>query len=163
MKMVLHILPAFLFTLIFATCYKSDTTPNPNSFYFQAKINGQIYTPNGCTNCLTCLILRDTILILGGNNGFQTLGFEIHDTNKIHSTTYNLSEMFGKVGDYKNGTDPSDRYFTDYNHKGILQITELDKTNKMIKGLFHFSAFNTLRNDSVTVTDGQFRLRYSIN
>ena len=57
----------------------------------------------------------------------------------------------------------NDIYKTDSRHTGELQITTLDKTNKIIQGTFCFKAYKALRNDSVSVTDGTFRLHYIIS
>ena len=160
MKNKLIFLPIIFFSLIFATCKKQPDTSN--DFYFQCKINGQIYIP-GLGNDLTFEILADTTLILGGNIGYQTLGIGINDNTKIKDTVYLLNQIIGRQGDYKNSTLVNDRYFTDSVHTGELHITTLDKTNKIIQGTFFFKAFNAYRNDSVSVTDGTFRLHYIIS
>lgn len=162
MKKKLFILTALFFSLIFATCEKNPI-PDPNGLYFRCKINGKLYIPNSCANCITSTILKDTIFILGGNSGYETLGIGINDNTQIKVTTYILSDFIGRQGDYKNSTLTNDRYFTDANHTGQLQITTLDKTNKIIEGTFYFKAYNPYRNDSISVTDGVFRLKYTIN
>lgn len=153
----------FLGTIIISASCEKNPIPDPNGFYFRCKINGQTYIPNSCANCLTSTILKDTILILGGNSGYHTLGIGINDNTEIKVTTYILSDTIGRQGDYKNGTLTNDRYFTDANHTGQLQITTLNKTNKIIEGKFYFKAYNPYRNDSISVTDGIFRLKYTIN
>lgn len=150
-------MPVFFFTLIFATCRKNPTPTY--DFYFQCKINGQTYIP-GLGNGLTCELLADTTLLLGGNLGYQALGIGINDTTQIKVTTYILNEIIGRRGDYKNSTLTNDRYFTDETHTGQLHITTLDKTNKIIQGTFYFKAYNSYRNDSISITDGKFRLHY---
>ncbi|MEO5908234.1 MAG: DUF6252 family protein [Ginsengibacter sp.] len=160
MKKILFILPAFFFTLIFATCKKNP--PPSYDFYFTCKINGQTYIP-GLGNGLTCELLADTTLLLAGNLGYQAIGVGINDYMQIRVTTYILNGIIGRRGDYKNSTLTNDRYFTDSLHTGQLNITTLDKTNKIIQGTFYFKAYNAYRNDSVSVTEGKFRLHYIIS
>jgi hypothetical protein len=150
------------FIFIFATCRKT-TLPGPNDFYFQCKIDGRTYVPNSCANCITCTIYKDTIFIFGGNAGFETVGVGINDNSGIKVYSYTLNNVIGRRGDYKNSTVTYDRYFTDSNRTGQLDIISLDKTNRIIQGTFYFKAYNAYRNDSVNVTDGKFRLKYTTN
>jgi hypothetical protein len=148
-------------TTISASCKKTKD-PGPNSFYFQCKINGQPYIPD-LGNGLTCELLADTTLLLGGNIGFQALTTGINDHSKIHEYTYTLNDSIGQQGTYKNSTMTNDRYFTDSIHTGQLTIILIDKTNKIIQGTFFFKAYNAYRDDSVSITDGKFRLHYIIS
>lgn len=159
MKKILFVLPALFFTLIFATCRKNP--PPTYEFYFTCKINGQVYIP-GLGNGLTCELLEDTTLLLGGNLGYQALGIGIvNKTDQlIITTTYILNDNPRFKGDYKNSTIPIDIFKTDALHTGQLKIILLDKTNKIIQGTFYFKAYNSYRNDSISVTGGKFRLHY---
>lgn len=74
-----------------------------------------------------------------------------------------MNDIIGRRGDYKNSTLTYDRYFTDSNHTGQLNITSLDKTKRIIQGTFYYKAYNEYRNDYVNVTDGKFRLKYKVN
>lgn len=153
-------LPAIILSLFLLTasqCKKS--TPLPE-FYFLCKVDGQEYIPNGCTNCRQCDFLGDTLLLLHGNRGFETLGMGIRDVSGIKTGTYILNEIHGRRADYKNGTLVNDRYFTDSSHTGKLEITSIDKPNKIMAGTFSFNAYNSYRNDSVSITEGKFRLQY---
>lgn len=146
-------------TFLNASCNK-ERLPE---YYFKCKLNGQEYVPDNCANCRDCKLLGDTTLMLRGNRGFETLGIGINDKGGIKTGNYLLHEVIGRRGDYKFSTIPNDRYFTDATHTGQLIITELDKINKIISGTFYFKAYNSFRNDSVTVTEGKFRLQYKIN
>ncbi len=164
MKNIIFILSALFFTLIFATC-KKDPNPGKDDFYFQCKINGQTYIPNSCANCVTCAILGDTTFLLGGNAGFEALGIGIINfTNQpVLATTYILNDNPRKSGDYDNSTLVTDIYKTDGTHSGQLTIITLDKINRIIQGTFYFKAYNSYRNDSVSITEGKFRWKYTIN
>jgi len=163
MKKIFFVLPPLFFTLIFATCNK-DLSPTANPFYFQCKINGQTYIP-GMGNGLTCELLEDTTLLLGGNLGYQALSIAIINvTGQVVTTiTYILNDNPRQSGLYDNSPLVNDIYKTDVTHTGQLTITTLDKTNKIIQGTFYFKAYNAYRNDSVSVTEGKFRLHYIIS
>jgi hypothetical protein len=162
MKNKLIFLPVIFFSLIFATCKKQPDTSN--DFYFHCKINGEMYIP-GLGNDLTCELLGDTTFLLGGNIGFRTLAMGIIklDRHPIITSIYILNNNLQQKAYYKNSTILNDKYETDSSHPGELHINTLDKTNKIIQGTFFFKAYNAFRNDSVSVTDGTFRLHYIIS
>lgn len=139
------------------SCRKKSPDPE---FYIKCKVDGQEYLPNNCANCMVGKLLQDTILIIGANRGFETLGIGINDKSGIKVTTYLLNEVIGRRGDYKNSTTTNDRFFTDTTHKGELHVTALDKTNSIISGTFYFQAYNPVQNKTVNVTEGKFRVKY---
>lgn len=152
--LTIAILPCFLFS----KCKKEEVLPE---YYLRCKVNGLDYRPNGCTNCTQCDFLGDTTLIIGGNRDYETLGIGIKENIGIHSGSFFLNHFVGKRGDYKNGTLTNDRYFTDSLRTGQLNIDLIDKSNKIISGTFYFKAYNNLRNDSVSISEGKFRLKYN--
>jgi hypothetical protein len=156
------ILPLIILFFCFSHCHK-DQQPDPNSFYFQCKIDGQLYIPANCSNCMDAMLLGDTTLILGGNNGFQSVGIGINDNMNIKATSYILNEVIGSRGDYKFSTTTDDRYFTDASHTGQLTISTLDKTNKIVSGIFFFQGYNPVQNKTASITEGKFRINYITN
>lgn len=152
----------FVFTasLFFAASCNKEHLPE---YYFKCKLNGQEYVPDNCANCTQGKILQDTVLIIGGNRSFESLGIGINDGGGIKVGNYILNEIIGRRGDYKFSTSPNDRYFTDATHTGSLTITTLDKTNKIIAGTFSFQAYNSVQNKTVNITEGKFRLQYKTN
>ena len=159
----LKILLLLTITTIFlsAGCNKEPQAPDPNSFYFRCYIDGRYYIPNNCANCMSAKLLKDTTLILRGNSGLETVGIGINDNKTINTTIYNLNEVVGRQGDYKNSTIYDDRFFTDVLRTGQLKITLLDKTKHIIEGSFFFKAYNGYRDDSVSITNGVFRIKYT--
>ena len=145
---------------MFATSCKKEHLPE---YYFKCKVNGQEYRPNNCANCTQAKILQDTILIIGGNRGFETLGIGINDGRGIKVGNYLLNENLGRKGDYKFSTTPNDRYYTDSLHTGLLSISMLDSQKKIIVGTFLFQAYNPLQDKKVWVSEGKFRLQYKTN
>ena len=141
------------------SCKKNNQSGN---HYFKCKVDGQEYIPDACTNCIQVVLLRDTIFILGGNHGYETVGIGINNASNIKVGSYALNEIIGRRGDYKNNPS-TDRFYTDATHTGSLQITLLDKQQKIISGTFSFQAFNTNQNKTVNITNGEFRLNYTTN
>lgn len=160
MKFIKTLIILFVLSSIFATC-KKENSPASDNLYFKCKLNGQDYVPSNCANCLQCEILHDTTFILGANAGFQTLGIGINDGQGIKVNSYMLNEVIGRRGDYKSSTVTNDRYFTDASHLGFLKISSLDKTKKLITGTFSYTAYNPLQNNTVNITEGSFRLKYT--
>ncbi len=154
MKLLLFCL--FSFALLNNSC-KKDQLP---TFYFQCKVDGVLYEPDNCANCIGKEIIDDTTLILGGNRGFEALTLGIIDNSNIKVGQYILNGAISKRGTYKFSTSPNDRFFTDSTHTGILNITLLDKSTKTIEGNFQYDAYNIQQNKIVRITDGKFRLNY---
>ncbi|MBC7413096.1 MAG: hypothetical protein H7331_11670 [Bacteroidia bacterium] len=145
---------------IFFICCNKEHLPE---YYYQCNVDGQVYKPNSCANCLTCTIYRDTIFLLGANRGFEALAIGIIDRNSVTATSYILNSGYANGGTYKNSTTVTDRFDTDSIRTGILNIIQVDKTNKIVEGTFSFSAYNPVQNKIITVTDGKFRLHYTTN
>lgn len=155
----------FITTIITAASCKKNKDPDPNGFYFRCKVDGQDYRPNGCANCLTCAILGDTTFLLGANRGYEVVDVGIIklDHTIIAAISYKLDQTPQQRGFYKNSTTVTDRYDTDSMHVGSLQILSLDKTAKIISGIFSFQAYNPIQNKTISVTEGKFRLQYTTN
>ena len=159
-----------LFTLLIlatiaiaASCNKTPP-PDPNSFYFRCKINGQTYIPNNCSNCLSFMLLEDTSLIANANAGFETIRFGINDYAGIQVKTYSLINQGGRRATYKNSTTTDDYYRTQNFNPGNFTITELNKTTKTMRGVFNFVAYHSIRpNDSLIITEGSFHVKYTTN
>ncbi len=155
-----HLLLLLLFAplLTHLKCRKDDT---PQGYYFQCKLDGKLYIPDGfCSNCLQATILYDTILMLGGNRNIEIVTIGINDSNKIRVTNYLLNNYIGSRGSYKNSFTTDDRFFTDSLRTGQLTIKRLDKVKKEIEGTFYFQAYNPVQNKTITVTEGKFKLQY---
>lgn len=151
---------------IAASCHKNEyPEPGPDDFYFRCKIDGRLYIPNSCANCSTPKLLGDTNLLLNGNAGFESILIAIINfkNEPLKIGLYNLNNNSQRMGSYDNSSLVIDIYETNSTHLGLLNITTLDKTKRIIQGTFYFKAYNAYRNDSVNVTDGKFRLKYTTN
>jgi len=51
--------------------------PDNDYPYFQCKINGKTYIPNGCANCTKAMLLGDTTLLINGNAGFESVALAL--------------------------------------------------------------------------------------
>jgi hypothetical protein len=149
-----------LFIVLTASECRKTLTPE---FYFKCKVDGQEYIPNNCANCLTCTILGDTAFILGANRGYEVvlLGKINHNGLPIIATTYLLNEIPEQRASYDNSPTVNDIFKTDASHTGALDITTLDRANKIIAGTFSFKAYNPLQQKTVNVTEGSFRIKYT--
>ncbi len=153
---------SILIALIYlnSQCSKDSS---PTGFYFQCKVNGQNYIPDGCANCLTCDLLGDTVLLLGANKGFEAIGIGIIKLNRIPITvtSYDLNQNPQQNADYDNSPLVNDIYKTDSLRTGQLTISMIDKSSKTISGTFYFKAYNAYNDSVVNTTEGSFYLHYS--
>ncbi|MGN6438863.1 MAG: hypothetical protein ACTHMM_20125 [Agriterribacter sp.] len=96
---------------IFSKCNKEEAL---GEFYFRCKIDGESYRPNSCANCMRAQILRDTVFILNGNAGFESVGIGIYDGRTVGKKTYTLNRI-GSGGSYNFSTTVDDIFRTDEN------------------------------------------------
>ena len=157
MKLLLCCL--FSFALLNSSC-KKDRLP---TFYFQCKVDGVLYEPDNCANCKTTELFGDSIILFGMNVSNGGIGIAVRKQN-LNQGNYNFLKLLlenNATGSYDNTIgNPTDIFRTDSIRTGIISITELDKTNKIIVGSFAFEAFNIPQNKSVKITEGRFRLNY---
>ena len=155
MRHLLTLLAAGLF--IAASCNKEHLP----EYYFKCKVDGQEYTPDNCANCRNADILGDSVVLLQGSRGVESIllfGF----SKPFIAKSFILNEERTKhTADYDNTIgNPPDIFRTDSLRTGQLNITKLDKANKVIEGTFFFDAYNQVQNKTVKVSEGKFRLQY---
>jgi hypothetical protein len=91
------------------------------------------------------------------------------DSIQLQETTYSLNSLFfanyGRDGlvDIANGCPPSPllTYSTDSTITGQLTITHFDQPKQIVSGTFYFDAVETMKGDTVHVTDGRFDMIYT--
>ena len=157
----------FAITTFIASCSscKKETIPE---FYYHCKLNGIYYVPfSSSTSDLQCNIIGDTNLICGayiGGGQSISIGIILTKPNYVStgSSIINTKQGYGSSGLYRNQPYIENYYYADSNHLGLLEITELDKTNKVIAGTFHFDAYCAKYDSTVHITEGAFRLKYKI-
>jgi len=110
---------------------------------------------------MTAQILGDTVIMLQANRGFEALTIGVIHKPSIQATSYLLNGEIGSRGTYKYSTTVNDRYFTNTTHIGVLLINSINRENKIVLGTFYYKAYNSYSNDSIHITDGKFRLKYT--
>lgn len=145
---------------IFSKCNKEDAL---DEYYFRCKIDGEPYIPNGCANCMSAQILDDTVFIVNGNAGFMSIAIGINDKARIGVKAYTLNEVIGRQGSYDISPQVDDIFLTDSARTGQLDITSLDRSNRIVSGTFHFKGYNPVRDKIVNITEGKFHLEYITN
>lgn len=134
-------------------------------YYFKCKVNGQEYVPDNCANCKTADILGDTIFVLGGNRYFEGVAISVLEyplQQKSYTLTSKATKGYGAAFYDNTIGSPSDIFRTESFRIGQLNITTLDKSNKVIVDTFFFDA-NAMQNKTVSITEGKFRLQYKAN
>jgi hypothetical protein len=149
--------------LLFNNACKRKTV---ETYYFNCKIDGQYFEPSKKLSLgyypLTAKLLYDnTQLRLHADNDRKTVDIFIFSLDS--SSIQNKNYQFGKIG-----TTKTVAYFnsilTDsiYNY-GKINIAQLDKQNMIVEGNFYFDAYNATLNDTIHITDGKFKLKYTLH
>jgi len=105
-------------------------------------------------------LLDDTVFMMNANADFQTVSVGVIQKPSITPKAYILDRV-GSGGSYKNSTTTDDVFRTNLNSNGQLIISTIDKQNKIISGTFQFQAYNPSQNKTVSITNGEFRLKYT--
>ena len=158
-QITIYLLAIAAITLSCNSC-KKETTPE---FYYKCKLNGQDYTYYSCPNCLYCNILGDTDLTISASASNESIACWHNDNNGIKLGKYDLISKGNPGGGYANQPYISNYYYTDSINNGKLEITELDKVNRIVAGTFYFNAYCAKYDSTVHITEGKFRLKYTIN
>lgn len=147
--------------LLSTSCQKQKN--NTAQYYIRCKIDGQDYLPNNCANCMRGQLLGDTVFLINANAGFESVAIGVIKLDKvpITTTTYVLNDNPQQNGIYDNSPQVNDIFKTDATKTGVLIISSLDKTNKVVAGTFSFQAYNAVQNKTVNITNGEFRLKYT--
>jgi hypothetical protein len=168
MKNITKLLIAAVAVLLFTTCTKEKLP----EFYFRCKVDGRDFKPDNCTNCSLYEVYGDTMISIGGNMGWETVAFLAKEKVRVRqnfalqlSKFNNNTDFSVGQGTYRNGIAiPLSHYYrTDSIKSGILNVMSIDRTNRIIEGNFHFTAYSPGLNRTVNVTDGKFRVRYTPN
>lgn len=162
-----YLLSVFLTILLFTivACKKKYT----ETYYFNCKINGQYFEPEkqgglGEYPLTAILLYNDTDLRISADKGIQNVYIGIKDTLVVKTKEYLLSNnaMYYSRALYSSNLS-GNHYETDSVYTGKTNITKLDKTNMTVEGTFSFTAYNPVLLDTVIITDGNFKLKYSLN
>lgn len=152
--------------LLFSNACKRKTV---ETYYFNCKIDGQYFEPEKQGGLgeypFTAKLLYDGIdLRIDVSKGIQNIFLWVKDSNKIISSSYQLfnTPSYYARATYDNNTS-TDEFSTDSINSGFMQIQTIDKTNMTVSGTFSFAAYNPVLVDTVHITDGNFKLKYTIH
>jgi len=154
-----------------SSCKKTDPPVSFNpGYHFYCKVDGVVFNPEyetgiGTETIRTKLLFGDSVLSISADKLLENVRFSIWTGNTIQIGTHSLFPSLNKIniGIYdKNSTDLIE-LTTDSTHTGYINITQLDKTNKLVAGDFEFDAYNATTNDTVHITEGKFNLYYKLN
>ena len=155
-----------LYCLFYTSCNKNKNT---DTAYFSCYINGQYFEPEkqkglGEYPITAKLLYDDTNLRISADKGIQSLSIGIFDTSKVKPKEYQLTRnaMFYSRALYY-PTVSGSHYETDSIFTGIATITMLDTKNMTVQGTFYFDAYNSTLNDTVHITNGKFKLKYTLH
>ena len=138
------------------------------TYYFNCKIDGQYFEPENQGGLgeypITAKLLYDGIdLRIDVYKNLQNVFIAVRDSAKVKPQTYQLTNTpYRPVAIYDNNLSGND-YRTDSTFTGFVNINLLDKANMIIEGTFSFTAYNTALNDTVSITEGKFKLKYTLN
>ena len=149
--------------LLGASC--KDETVQPD-IAFACKINGKDWRPYS-----NDFKLKATVCHLI-NNGETLHITAIHSTTHedigilvstpgqlIKKQTYRLNSDRFFVGTYDKSVSGGE-FITGNGYEGTVEIKNINHTDKSIEGSFHFKALNAATLEVVTITEGQFNLKY---
>lgn len=155
---------SILSLLIIATfaCNK----PNSETYYFNCKIDGKHFEPSTKASLgyypLTAKLLNgNTQLRLHADNDDETIDIFIFslDSSQIQNTSY----QFGKINATKTIAFYNSILTDSINNIGKINIIQIDKQNMTVEGNFYFDAYNSSLNDTTHITNGNFKLKYTLN
>lgn len=177
LKLLLSFFTIVVFTL--TSCSSDDSSENSSQFAMTAKINGVLYELNNPfgTNEDSRRIFgynynqndNDYIILQGSSIlNVNSLGIEINifiNRNDLKTGTYSVGVDTDEVTTHIDLIDLTTNP-TESTISGSITITDIDSTNKTIKGTFEFnSADEPDVNATVNsvVTEGTFSYKYDTN
>ncbi len=175
---IFKIIMVFVLFLSFNSCKKEKLTKETQigANTFSCKINGVVHIPNNEAFSVKAISL---ILYTNDEPGYFDLSLLTNystekPSEKIYITLYKIKQVGVyklSSNDFRYGTyilnvqnNSTGRFGVTYDskvfNKGEVNITKLDRENKIISGTFWFEANNENNlNDKVSVTDGRFDLK----
>jgi hypothetical protein len=174
-----NILFVFSTILLFASCKKEVTELPPatqtGANTFAAKINGEIWVPQGfgpfpASNLLEARWLGGNIYIHARNFSRSPketeFEFFLKDVDKTGVYNLNTNASYPTQGaNYgyfvRRNLTPTNEFMTSSVQTGRVIITRIDTVNFIVSGTFEFSAADIFGSDPpITVTEGRFDIDF---
>lgn len=131
-----------------------------NQTYLECLIDGELFRACEGRGCIQATILRDSVLLLGGDRGFETISFGIFPNKKLTEGEYHLA-FPPTDAIYSPSSSPFDNYVTDDQHVGKLTIHNIDRRNVRIYCSFEFVAYSEKTGRTVRITNGKIAAPYT--
>ncbi|MEX0967373.1 MAG: DUF6252 family protein [Bacteroidia bacterium] len=158
------LLSLLLFTGLITACAKPELKPNIHGF--KCYVNGTLWEPSKQGDMFADIVriqLSDSGFSVSAVNSPQRFHINVHDPNGILPGNYilNSSESWTNFAVYDDNLS-TDQYITDSSHVGTLTIAKLDRSSKIVSGIFQFNAYNKRQNKTVKVIQGEFQGEYVV-
>lgn len=157
---ILLVLTPFLFG---ASC--KDETVKPE-MEFACKIDGKDWRPYSndfkkpATECHLTQSGTDLFISSSNTRSREDIGFIVNTQGlPVQKGIYNINSDRYYVGFYsRNAT--SQNFSTGNGYEGTVEIKNINHIDRSIQGSFNFKALNPNTQEVVTITEGQFNLKY---
>lgn len=159
-----------ILALILITTLSCDKNKNnTDTAYFSCYIDGQFFEPEKQQGLgeypITAKLLDGGIdFRIDVSKGLQNIFLWVKDSNKVLSKPYELfnTPSYYSRATYDNNT-ATNEYTTNAMNSGIIELKMIDNLNQTVQGTFYFDAYNSVLNDTIHITNGKFKLKYSIH
>ncbi|MCC6517145.1 MAG: hypothetical protein IT275_12420 [Chitinophagales bacterium] len=138
------------------------------TYYFNCKIDGQYFEPENQGGLgeypITAKLLYDGIdLRIDVSKGIKNIFIAVRDSTKVKTQHYQLTNTpYKPTAIYDDNLDGNE-YRTDSTSTGYVNLILLDEVSQVIEGSFYFNAYNSVLNDTIQITDGKFKLKYTLH
>jgi len=160
---------SLLSILLAASCKKDDlpkaTQTGANTM--AAKVNGKVWQTKACTSCIgggTALSINyddRSFFGISGQNRDQNIVITLVIKSLKSTGVYELTTQINNYVQFYNSKGII-KYYTSNTNRGIVIITKLDLTNKIVSGTFDLTAEDENNpGNTIKVTDGRFDVKYN--
>ena len=153
-----------LYCLFYTSCNKNKNT---DTAYFSCYIDGQYWEPEKRASLgeysLTAMLQSNSrSLMISAYKNLEEVFIDIFDSSKISIKTYPLNNYWdiGSRATYST-TLTGIGFKTAPDLPASVTIEEMDETT--IKGTFYFKGYDSLKNKTVNITNGKFKLKYTLH
>jgi hypothetical protein len=169
-------------SLTLFSCSSSDDDTSPDNgtsenskFAMTAKINGVIFEANNpfgnnafsSTNIWNYFPLKDYVMLQGRKGGIlgnPEINIWLKRSDIVVGTYQIGQETFSTTPSHFIGLIDTSNDIFENTKQGVITITEVDRSTKIVEGTFQFSTIQEIDNPAAsvdfTVTEGKFRYKY---
>ncbi|TAG99762.1 MAG: hypothetical protein EAZ15_10650 [Sphingobacteriales bacterium] len=162
-NLILTLIIPFCILFTSVSCKKSNALKYGG---FSCKVNGQLWEPyvdDFKLQPTECTITQEgkSIFIRATNTKKrERIVLLVSGTNKIITVgKFALNSKSGLVGYFYNVALQKE-FTTGSGYVGEIDILKIDKGTKKISGKFYFNCYKTENNETLSITDGEFNIKY---